>query len=550
MILDYNPATKAFILRVKRGEADPRSLIGEYGLDFSTSASSQGEAVLFTKEPYCAASFASCATPQAIGQLHGILSAIADSWKNSSVRKFRCNPERELWPFQAANVEYALSRTCTLVGDQPGLGKTPTAIVYANEIQARKVLVLCPASIRYQWKRRITEWAWPWWEHGEEPKVNLILNGGPRSGTYPPDCDGRVWTVCSYDLARTEGISRSLAAGKYDLLILDEAHYLKENTSQRTRAVFGGGAKTRSAVPLAERATRIMALTGTPLLNRPREAYTLTRGLCFDAIDWMSEENFRDRFNPSFVGETEDGKRFIDERSGRHAELQNRLRGNFMIRHLKREVMPQLKMPIYDIIQLEETAAVKQALRAESLLDIDPEQLEGLDIEVLGHVSTVRKEMGIAMAPQVADYVAMLINGGEEKLVVFAWHKEVMDILEQRLARYGLIRVDGSTSASKKERLCKSFIENPGIQIALGNLLSMGVGTDGLQLVSSHALIAEPDWTPGNNIQAFDRLDRGGQTRTVQGDIFVAPNSFAERVLGAALRKNQTIHKALDRRFA
>jgi SNF2 family DNA or RNA helicase len=219
---------------------------------------------------------------------------------------------------------------------------------------------------------------------------------------------------------------------------------------------------------------------------------------------------------------------------------------------MKRDVMPQLHLPVYDLIQIEDKPggqAIKQALKAESLLDINPENLQGLDAEVLGHVSSVRKQMGVAMAPQAADHIEMLLDGGEEKLVVFAWHTEVMDILAARLSKYGLVRIDGSTSASKKERMVKSFIENSSVQIALGNLLSMGVGTDGLQLVSSHALIVEPDWTPGNNIQAFDRLDRGGQTRQVQGDIFVVPGSFAERVLGAALFKNQSIHKALDRRY-
>jgi len=113
-----------------------------------------------------------------------------------------------------------------------------------------------------------------------------------------------------------------------------------------------------------------------------------------------------------------------------------------------------------------------------------------------------------------------------------------------------VVRIDGSTSAAKKEKLVAKFIADPGIQIAMGNILSMGVGTDGLQEVAWHALIAEPDWTPGNNIQCFDRLDRGGQRMTVQGDIFVAPGSFAERVLASALRKNQVVHKALDRRVA
>ncbi len=279
----------------------------------------------------------------------------------------------------------------------------------------------------------------------------------------------------------------------------------------------------------------------------------------FDSIDWMSEDAFKLRFNPSMKMEVTDPKTgrtriFIDERSGRHAELQNRLRANFMTRHLKREVMPWLKLPVYDLIHLDPDAkgsgaAIKQALKAESLLEIDPENLEGADAEVLGHVAVVRRMMGIAMAPQVADYIEMLIDGGEEKLVLFAWHIEVLNILEQRLNKHGHVRIDGRTSAVKKQHLVDEYIRNPRIKICMGNMLSMGTGTDGLQHVACHALIAEPDWTPGNNIQAFDRLDRGGQRQTVQGDIFVVPGSFADRVLASALRKLQTTDKALDRKF-
>jgi SWI/SNF-related matrix-associated actin-dependent regulator 1 of chromatin subfamily A len=515
----------------------------DHGLDLSTPASTGGTAILFTREPYAAAAFAEYATPAAIGQLHGILQEIKASWAPTSNAHIRCPADRELWGFQKADIEYALRRKNTLVGDQPGLGKTPIAICFANEISAKRVLVICPASIRLQWVKRIREWTTMQWPYIVHP----ILNG--RHGVHPT----AQWTVVSYELARTEGIGKALAKGTYDLLILDEAHYLKTIDSQRTRAIFGGGVD-RHFDPIGGRAGAILALTGTPLPNRPREAYTLARALCFDSIDWSSEDHFRERFNPSMKIEridkiTGERKFYIDERSGRHAELQNRLRANFMTRHLKRDVMPQLKMPVYDLIQLDpDSPAVKQALRAESLLHIDPENLEGADADVLGHVAIVRRLMGIAMAPLVADYIDMLIDGGEEKLVLFGWHHEVLDIWEQRFARYNGQRVDGHTGERRKGARCKTFIEDPSCQIIFGNMLSLGTGTDGLQEVSCHGLIGEPDWVPGNNIQAFDRLDRGGQTRTVQGDIFVVPGSFAERVLASSLRKLQVTDKSLDRR--
>lgn len=542
MQLDWNDSASLFVLRVPReSKVDIQVLMREHGLDLSIPASTERVAVLFTAEPYAAAAFAEYATPRARDQLKGILREIELSWAPTSGSHIKVPDDRELWPFQKADIDYALRRKNTLIGDQPGLGKTPVAIAFANEIGAKRVLVICPASIRLQWVRRIREWTtmrYPF-------IIHPILNS--RHGVHPY----AHWTVVSYDLAGSDPIARALALGQYDLLILDEAHYLKTIDTRRTRAIFGGGL-ARTFDPISSRADRILGLTGTPLPNRPREAYTLARGLAWESIDWMSEDRFKLRFNPSFQGEHIDPisgekKIYIDERSGRHAELQARLRANVMVRHLKRDVMPQLQLPVYDIITLEKTRAVKEALAAESLLDIDPDNFDDT-IEVGGQISTVRKQMGIALAPQVADYIDMLIDGGEEKLVVFGWHIEVLDILENAWQRHGVLRVDGRTSASKKERLVEKFRTDPRHQIILGNLLSLGTGTDGLQDVAWHALIAEADWTPGNNIQAFDRLDRGLQKRKVQGEIFVAPGSLAEKILGSALRKLQTTHKALDRR--
>lgn len=544
MQLDFFPATDAFTLKVPRSEsALVQSLMREHGFDFSLPASTPTHAMMFTKEPYAAASFAYCASETARARLQPILTQVEASWKNESTAHISCPADQELWPFQKCNIEYALSRRCTLIGDQPGLGKTPTAICFANEIRAKRVLVICPASIRIQWVKKIREWTILRWPYCIHP----ILAG--RHGVHP----NAEWTVVSYDLARTEAIGKALAKGHYDLLILDEAHYLKTPDSGRTRAVFGGG-HARLFDEFASRSERILALTGTPLPNRPREAYTLARGLCFDSIDWMSEESFKERFNPSmtiekFDPKTGKNKVYVDERSGRHGELQNRLRANFMTRHMKRDVMTQLKMPIFDIIQLEETAAVKQVLKAESLLEIDPENLAGANFAALGQIATVRRQMGVALAPQIADYIDMCIDGGEEKLVVFAYHHEVLDILQHAWEKHGVLRVDGSTSAVKKMKSVELFQKEQKHQIFLGQIQACGTGTDGLQMVSCHAFIAEPDWVPGTNEQAFDRLDRGGQNRVVQGDIFVAPNSFAEKVLATALRKGHNVHAALDKQF-
>ena len=549
MQLDYFANTGAFTLSVPRATGvQIKDLMTQHGLDFSSKLSKTNMACLFTHEPYAAASFGALATPRAKDKLAPLLKEIAASQAPVSDAHIRVPDTKKLWPFQKASISYALQRRNTLIADQPGLGKTPIAIAYANEIQAKRVLCIVPANIRGQWERRIREWTTMRWPYS----VCTIYHG--RNGVHPT----ANWTIISYDLARDPALFAALARGRYDLLIIDEAHMLKTINTKRTRAVFGN--LIFPELPsLVQRCERIMALTGTPLPNRPREAYVLSRNLCFDSIDFSSEDDFRERFNPSMQMEGERQNKdtgrmekyiYTDERTGRHMELQNRLRVNFMARHLKREVMPQLKMPVFDIIQLTETGPVKQALAAEKLLDFNPETMAGADLAINGQWAIVRQQMGIALAPQIADYIEMLIDGGEEKLVLAGWHHAVLDIWEEQLGKYGIVRIDGRTTAKQKDQRVQQFQQDPKIKVAIGNMQSMGIGTDGLQTVCNHILVGEPSPVPGDNEQMVDRLDRGGQDLTVQAEFFVAPNSILERILASSLRKLQITHAALDKRFS
>lgn len=548
MKLDYNPDRQAFILRVPRDPKFPlvvHDLMQDHGLDFNLKASTPTEAVLQTREPYAAVAFFEYATDRAAAQLAVLQTEIASSRQKVSEAHIDCPIDETLAPFQKAGVEYALRRKNTLIGDVPGLGKTPMAVCVANEMRAKRVLVLCPANIRLQWVKNIRRWTTMPWPYDVYP----ILIG--KHGVHPT----AAWTIVSYDLASSPAIWEALARNSYDLLILDEAHYLKTVDAKRTRTVFGGG-EAPVAAWLASRCGAILGLTGTPLPNRPRECYTLLRGMCFDAIDWMSEDGFKKRFNPSRRIELPDGRMAIDERSGRHAELQARLRSSIMVRRDKYGAqgvgyqLGMVNLPEYDIIHITPDAAVKKALKAEKLLGIDPEDLEGADMAVIGQIATVRKMMGVAMAPLVAEYVEMLLDGGEEKLCIFGHHIEVLNILQAKLGRYGVTRIDGSVSAQNKQRLVDQWIADPRLNVIIGNMQSMGTGTDGLQAVAHHALFAEPDWVMGTNQQAVDRLDRGGQNQTVLADFLVAPGSFGEKVLASALRKGHNVYKALDAQVA
>lgn len=578
MILDFEPSNGNYIIRAPLSGKPARGSDGmavdqvvkelrdEFGLDWWPRASTSREGVFSTKVSYAAAHFWDHATAraQADPELQWISREIGRSRAIDSGSHYKVPADKELSPYQKADLDYMLSRLDregVLDADEPGLGKTPTAIAFSNELDAQKVLIVCPAQIRLQWLERWREWT-------TGPTTNLFPVMQRKGGAANlEELGGNGVLAISYELASAPDLHHALMAQQFDLLILDEAHYLKTASSARTKAIFGGkmerkirGEKrTFSTAGLASRSRHVLALTGTPLPNRPLEAYTLAHNFDPASIDHASEYAFGQRFNPREVREVQvyDAdlgyyvtKRYSDESSGRHAELQARMRANFMCRHLKRDVLTQLKLPRYDLVRADETAPVKAALRAERLLDIDPDTLTGAHADVLGHIAEARRMMGVALAPQAVAYAGMLLESGVEKLAIFYWHIEVGDILAAELQTYGVCRVDGRTTPVIKDAQKHRFRTDPRFRIIIGNVLSLGTGTDGLQDVCSYAFIAEPDWVPGNNIQCVDRLDRRGQLQTVNADILVAPGSIAERVLASALRKAKVTHNALDRRVA
>ena len=433
MSLDYQPKSGLFTLHVPRGEANLQKLMRDHGFDHSLSASTEQEAVLFTAEPYAAAAFSHISTGAARRELEVILREVEASWalqpKSYSWPDYLKPDNLDPYPLQLANLEYALRRKHTLVGDDMGVGKTPTAIMYANLLAHREQhdprnfrgLAIVPASIRLQWRDRIRTWS-------TIPDVEVSALTSSQRGIPPTTKESSIhWTVMSYDTASNPSIYKAIIANHYDLLVLDEAHYLKTGTTTRTRS------HSRCCGPRlcdygASSAYCCAYWNANPQPSARGLLLSLNR-FCHEAIDFMSERAFNERFNPRAPRRTDSGKVVgTREAQGRYYELQARMRANYMTRHLYRDAFPQLRPPLFDLVYADDTVPVRQALEAEQLLDIDPETFTGADGKIDGAVSTARKLMGIALAPQVATYVKMLHDGGADKIVLFGWHIEAMDI--------------------------------------------------------------------------------------------------------------------------
>ncbi|WP_299444646.1 DEAD/DEAH box helicase [uncultured Rhodospira sp.] len=493
-----------------------------------------------TKVPYAALPFWQWATDAARDELFFLRMAYDASWAQEGTRQFPVPTDLEYFPFQSCGIDYALGRQHTIIGDQPGLGKTIQAIGVANELRMKRILVLCPASVRIQWYKKVMEWS-TLRRRRTVPLAYAILRG--RDGV-PPDAN---WTILSYDLCRTDTIHEQLRAmGHFDMLVLDEGHYLKSPETQRTRSVFGGGEDDPFHGGLAAHAEKVVALTGTPLPNRPRECYTLVRGMNWDAIDRTSLDRFQHRYNPSM--RIPDGGGLI-EKVGRLPELQARLRCNLMVRRRKKDVLHQLPDVTYEVIRVDETKKIKEVTKAENMLGLDKNAVAaGGRMDFDGEVSTVRRLMGEAIAPFAAEQAEMLLGGGLEKLLIFAWHRSVIGFLREKLEHWGVVTIDGSLSSAGKHTRVQRFREEPDVQVCIGQIISSGTGVDGLQDVCAHALFAEHDWVHGNNEQAVDRLWRIGQNAGVLAQFLVAPKSISEYILSSAIEKAGNTDAALDKR--
>jgi len=527
-----------YILELPRkSKAEIAALMVYRGLQFSMPASSKDKAVLFSNNPYSLCDFAEPDCPD-LGPYRQRIDA---SRALDGAGTTRLPPGKELWPYQKATLDYLLKRGGGINGDQPGLGKTPTSIAFCNEIEAQRVLVIVPASLRLQWGEVIKSWS-------TIPRVKVSVMLNKKDGIHPT----AHYQIMSYDAARDPAIIRAISKYKWKVLICDEAHKMKNIEALTTRAIIGNGRGEyqhgEEKMPaITNYCEHELFLTGTPLLNRPSEAFTLLRHVDHEAIDFMGWEKFKELYNKQADMKSVGGKRFKLESTSLEYELQNRLRVNAMARHEKKDVMTQMKPPRYSVVKMMETGAVKSALDVEGMLGLSIEEIQTTkDFEILGHIAEARRLMGEAIAPQIIDYAIDFLEGSEEKLVIFAWHISVLNLFESRLSNFGTVRVDGSKSPLARQKAVDDFIEKDNVRVFLGNMLAAGTGIDGLQKVCSRCYLAEPDWVPAQNEQAVSRLDRIGQENLVNAEIFVAPGSISEKILVKALEKLNVIHRVLD----
>jgi SWI/SNF-related matrix-associated actin-dependent regulator of chromatin subfamily A-like protein 1 len=437
--------------------------------------------------------------------------------------------EITLYPYQQDGRDFLAARRYAFLADTMGLGKSGQAIAAADTVGACRILVIAPASVRFNWDREFDRFS-----RAELPS-KIILKG-----TDEPLPVGV--TICSYELAVQDAMRARLSAIAWDLVIFDEAHFLKETAAQRTKALLGQGG-------IIHKSKRVWLLSGTPAPNHPGEMWTWLYTLFPHAIDRMPYEKFLDTY--CRTRETEYGLRVVGGKN--LEELKKRLEP-IMLRRRKEDVLKDLPPITYADLVLDpatcDPEALHKAMEAEkspdgerlrAVLEGDMEALEGLEI------ATLRRLTGLAKVHAVANQITYdLTAGGMDKVVVFGIHRDVVRNLRNKLRKFQAHLVFGGMTAEKKQNKIDSFQINHKARVFIANMAAAGTGIDGLQHACCNVLFIESSWTPADNMQAVMRLHRIGQERPVTARFVSLADSLDEHVQRVIRRKTQDLQILFD----
>ena len=419
----------------------------------------------------------------------------------------------DLAGYQKEAVAFILhhGHTC-LLADDMGLGKTLEAIAAAQFLPGR-VLVVCPASAREVWRREVAKFT---------TATAVVL--GP--GADPAALQGpEKYVVTGYD--NLPALGDALHPEAFDLVILDESHYVKNAATGRARQVR----EKLSAVP------RRLVVSGTPVMNAPEEIRAQLAFLHPD--EWSDAAWFKRRFVEPF----EDGTPEVRDAVLRR--LRQFLEG-VCIRREKGTALPDLPPKT---MQWHRVRLPPEARRAYVALEEEFEataHAEGdgflSSSKASGKLERLKQSALAGKMPEALAFLRGLLDQGE-KVVVFSRYRNVLSSLQEELAPYGAVSLHGETPPADRAEAERRFQQDPACKVFLGQLVAAGTA---LTLVAgTHAVFLDLDWNPANHRQAMDRIHRRGQTRPVTVHFFLAEGTVDDDVAHVLDEKGQMMDALL-----
>ena len=409
-----------------------------------------------------------------------------------------------------------------LIGDEMGLGKTLQAISVYKYYQIEKLLVICPAYLRYTWKHELEKWI-----PGIESTV--ILTGKDSLEQTCP-------LIISYELAAVK--AKELKQMKFKMVICDESHYLKSHKTKRAKAI----------TPLVKSIPKALLLSGTPALNRPIELYSQLHMLypkIFPKYKQYAQRYCDGKMSPLGY--------YDDSGMSNQYELKWMARKVALIRRVKRDVLTQLpkknRSELYLQLKKKDIKPMKPLFdkwkdlnkRIPNMVPAS-EEIKKAGFERKCIISELFRKTSEAKVSVVKKVVKDMVEQGL-KFIVFCYHKKLMDAIQEVCPSN--MRIDGDTPIKKRQGLVDDF-QTGDVQVAVLSLLAASTGLT--LTATSIVLFAELYFVPGTILQAEDRVHRIGQKNACDIRFIIAKGSLDEHIWKMLHYKLATLDTALDGR--
>lgn len=445
----------------------------------------------------------------------------------------------ELRPFQKAGVAYALKNKRCFIADEMGLGKTVQALATIHAANAYPALIVCPASLKYNWQNEANKW--------NKGKSTSILADGTIGD------ENKDIVIINYDIL--EKRKEELNKIPFKSIIFDESQYCKNYKAKRTKA----------AQELSQGAEYRLALTGTPILNRPQEL--------------MSQLQILGRLN-DMGGFWNFAKRYCNAKQTRYGwdmsgasnleELNTRLRQNCYIRRNKKDIIKELPpiqrvvVPVdinnkaeYKKAEHDLTDFIKEKIRKDEEFQDSIKNLSEEDkkkkiaehennaitkaerAEQLTRIEATKQIAAKGKIDAIKEWVNNFIESGE-KLVIFADHQDIINNLSDT---FNADKIDGSTSAEDRQKAVERFQKDPESKIIVCNIKAGGVGLT--LTAASNVAFVEQGWNPGTHDQAEARCyGRINDPHAVTAWYFLGKDTVDEKIYELIQRKRKVINEA------
>lgn len=427
--------------------------------------------------------------------------------------------------WQPRAVEFLLANNRCILADDMGLGKTTSAIIASIESEAKKVLVVCPASVKINWKREI--------ENYSNDRV-LIVEGRKWGSTFK-------YYVINYDILKnfhtTDKKEESddfklIANEKFDLAIVDEAHYLSNAGAKRTKLMND----------ILETIPKVWLLTGTPMTSRPINYFNLLKIINSPvALNW---QHYVRRYckGYQFNARNPDGStRKVWSTSGHSNldELRERTKG-LVLRRLKTEVpgLPE-KIIIPRFLELKSTFYDEEL---EDFMRISQEEKGKESISItIARLMKVRQVIAYEKIPYTCEIIDEFLEQ-DKKVIVFNNFSMPIDMIAERYPKKS-VTLDGRMSQSQRQHSIDRFQNDPKIKIFNAQIVAGGIG---INLTAAEGVIMNDlSFVPSHHSQAEDRAYRHGQKNNVLVYYPVFENTIEQIVYNILQAKKDVIDQVM-----